>query len=70
MNDTSSFSEPWVGTKEISDHLGIRVDTVRKMIKAGTIPCHRVGKLWKFQISEIDKWVKSGNAGEEQYNGR
>jgi len=26
--------------------------------KYKNIPAHKVGRLWKFKISEIDKWVK------------
>ena len=65
MKETNNiYSEPWVGTKEVAEHLGVTVETIRKLIKLQKIPCHRVGKLWKFQISEINEWVKSGGAGE------
>ena len=57
--------EKWVGIKEISEHLDVTVDCIRKWIKAETIPCHRIGRLWKFRISEIDDWVLSGKAGEK-----
>lgn len=43
--------EPWVSTKEIAVHMGVTVETVRKWIKLEKIPCHRIGKLWKFQVS-------------------
>lgn len=62
MND---INEPWISTKEISEHLGVTTTTIHKWIKAGTIPCSRVGKLWKFKKSEVDEWVKTGKAGEE-----
>lgn len=57
--------ERWLNTKEIAEHLGVTVETVRKWIKAEKIPCHRVGKLWKFKASEVDAWVTSGQAKEE-----
>lgn len=57
-----NVNEPWVSTKEIAGHLGVTMETVRKWIKAQTIPCSRVGKLWKFKKSEVDAWVKSGGA--------
>lgn len=63
MND---INEPWVSTKEIAEHLGVTMETVRKWIKAENIPCSRVGKLWKFKKSEVDAWVKSGGAVEEK----
>lgn len=56
--------EHWLNTKEIAEHLGVTVETIRKWIKAKKIPCHRVGKLWKFKISEVDEWVICGQAKE------
>ena len=66
MAETKFIPEPWIGTREIAEHLGVTVETIRKLIKLGDLPCHRVGKLWKFKASEIDKWVISGHAGEEK----
>ncbi|MOA46737.1 Helix-turn-helix domain protein [compost metagenome] len=62
MSEKNDINEPWVGTKEIAEHLGVTKDTVHKWIKAETIPCSRVGKLWKFKKSEVDNWVKSEKA--------
>lgn len=64
MNE--NINEPWVSTKEIAEHLGVTITTVRKQIIAGTIPCSRVGKLWKFKKSEVDAWIKSGGAEEHR----
>lgn len=64
MPDHKFSPEPWMGTKEIAEHLGVTVVTVRKWIMSGKIPCHRVGKLWKFKASEVDEWVESGDAAE------
>jgi excisionase family DNA binding protein len=60
LNETSN--ERWVSTKEIAQHLGVNKDTIHKWIRNDSIPCHRVGKLWKFRISEIDAWVEKGMA--------
>lgn len=57
--------EVWVSSKEIAVHLGVTIDTIRNWIKKETIPCHKVGKLWKFRVSEVDAWVISGQAREE-----
>lgn len=62
----TNINEPWVSTKEISEHLGVTIETVRKWIKVKAIPCSRMGKLWKFKKSEVDEWVKSGGAAEER----
>jgi excisionase family DNA binding protein len=46
----------------ISHHLGISKETVYRWLDKGKIPGHRIGKLWKFKIQEIDDWVKNGMA--------
>jgi hypothetical protein len=28
------------------------------------LPAKKVGRLWTFKLSEVDKWVDSGKAGE------
>lgn len=58
----NNLGERWVSSKEISHYLGINKDTLHKWIKNEKIPCHRVGRLWKFKVSEIDEWVKNGGA--------
>lgn len=62
MNTDNNKPEVWVSSKEIAAHLGVTIDTIRNWIKKETIPCHKVGKLWKFKISEVDAWVVSGQA--------
>ena len=60
--ELNNINEPWISTKEIAQHLGVTTTTIHKWIKAGNIPCSKVGKLWKFKKSEVDEWVKSGKA--------
>lgn len=61
----NNINEPWISTKDIAQHLGVTTTTIHKWIKTGNIPCSKVGKLWKFKKTEVDEWVKSGEAGEE-----
>jgi len=28
------------------------------------MPAHKVGRNWKFKVSEVDDWIKSGQAAE------
>ena len=59
------MSEAWLSAEEISSHLGVTKDTVYLWIAEKYLPAHRVGRLWKFQASEVDEWVKSGRAGDD-----
>lgn len=52
----------WLSVDEIAQHLGVSNDTVYTWLAKKKIPAHRLGKLWKFKISEVDLWIKSGEA--------
>ncbi|GAA4380634.1 helix-turn-helix domain-containing protein [Agromyces bauzanensis] len=57
------MTEPWLSADAIAIHLGVTKDTVYAWIAEKDMPAHKVGRLWKFQASEIDEWVRSGRAG-------
>ncbi len=54
----------WLSVEQIAQHLGISKDTVYTWVSTREMPAHKVGRLWKFQISEVDTWVKAGGAAE------
>lgn len=56
------MAERWVSVEEIAEHLGVKKDTVYKWVAKKKMPAHKVGRLLKFQIKEIDRWVKEGKA--------
>jgi excisionase family DNA binding protein len=56
--------ERWLSVEEIAAHLGVNPDTIYKWIERKKMPAHKVGRLWKFQASEVDAWVRGGRAGE------
>ncbi len=55
-------SEPWSNLEEIATYLGVNKDTIRNWIKKTDIPAHKIGRQWKFKLSEVDAWVKSGKS--------
>jgi len=58
--------EPWVSVEEIASHLGVAKDSVYRWIETKGLPAHRMGRLWKFRISEVDDWVLAGGRAEEE----
>jgi len=58
-------TEKWSSLEEIAEHLGVSKDTIYRWISTKQMPAHKVGKLWKFKISEIDKWVTKGEASDK-----
>ena len=58
-------AEPWVSVAAVAAHLGVAKDSVYRWIEQKNLPAHRVGRLWKFKVSEIDEWVRDGGAAQE-----
>ena len=52
-------SQRWYSLSEISKHLGVSQDTARRWIRDKNMPAHKVGRLWKFKVLEIDDWVRN-----------
>jgi excisionase family DNA binding protein len=61
----TNVAEPWLSADDIAAHLGVTKDTVYTWIAEKAMPAHKVGRLWKFQASEIDDWVRRGGAAAE-----
>jgi len=57
--------EPWVSVDEVAAHLGVAKDSVYRWIETKGLPARKLGRLWKFKISEVDEWVRQGGAGPE-----
>jgi excisionase family DNA binding protein len=64
MSNVSYEPEKWSSLEEIAEHLGVSKDTIRNWIKKEAIPYRRIGKQFKFKISEVDAWVDSGKSAE------
>jgi excisionase family DNA binding protein len=56
------MSDRWLSVEEIAVYLGVSRDTIYSWVGKTGIPAHKVGRLWKFKLPEIDRWVKSGEA--------
>ena len=56
------MAEPWLSADQIAAHLGVTKDTVYAWIAEKGMPAHKIGRLWKFQVSEVDEWVRRGGA--------
>ncbi|KAB1652042.1 helix-turn-helix domain-containing protein [Pseudoclavibacter chungangensis] len=56
------MSEPWLSADDIAVHLGVTKETVYVWIADKGMPAHKIGRLWKFQVSEVDDWVRRAGA--------
>jgi excisionase family DNA binding protein len=55
-------TEPWVSVAEVAEHLGQTKEWVRK--RAPLIPHVRIGRQYRFRLSEVDSWIEQWRGGE------
>ncbi|MCI5533223.1 MAG: helix-turn-helix domain-containing protein [Firmicutes bacterium] len=60
----TDIEDRYYSMPEIMKYLGISRDTALRWITTKQMPAHKIGKNWKFKLSEIDEWVNSGMAEE------
>ena len=59
----SKIEKQWISIEELAEYLGISAVTIRFWIRSGKdIPAVRIGRQWRFRISDIDEWIKSGKS--------
>jgi len=61
-----SLHEQWVSVEQIAQHLNVKAFTIYKWLERKDMPAHKVGRLWRFKITEVDEWVKRGDAAEKR----
>lgn len=64
------MSERWLSVEEMAEYLGISKDTVYAWINKKSMPAHRIGRFWKFKAEEVDEWVRTGGAAENDGRGK
>ena len=55
-------TEAWVSVDAVAKHLSVAKDSIYRWIEHKRLPAHRVGRLWKFKLSQIDEWVRAGGS--------
>jgi len=49
--------EGWVGIEEVAAHLKVAKESIYRWVDSKGFPAHRVGRLLRFKLSEVDEWV-------------
>jgi len=64
--DNTDNLEKWRSMSTVVDYLSVSRETVLQWIEKKGMPAHKVGRQWKFKISEIDEWIRSGAASDKE----
>ncbi len=55
-------AEPWVSVEDVATHLGVARESIYRWIESRRLPAHKIGRLWKFKLSQVDAWVHASGA--------
>lgn len=56
--------EGWVGVEDVAAHLRVAKESIYRWIDSKGFPAHRVGRLLRFKLSEVDEWVQAGGGND------
>ena len=49
--------------------MSVKIPCMHGSIKKN-MPAHRIGRFWKFKAEEVDEWVRTGGASDNDSRGR
>lgn len=59
----SQQDEPFITTRQAAEHLGKPISWMYHEAAWRGLPRYKVGNQWRHKRSELDAWVRSGQAG-------
>jgi len=54
-----------VTLQQVAEHLQVSEDTIHRWMQLKAMPAHRAGRYWRFKLSQVDAWIESGDAAEQ-----
>ena len=58
--------EGWVGIADVAAHLSVGKDSIYRWVDSKDFPAHKVGRLLRFRLSEVDEWVRAGGGNRQR----
>ena len=55
--------ETYLTIEELADYLKLAEQTIRRWVLNREIPYHKIKKVIRFRVSEIEKWIDKGVYG-------
>ena len=56
-------TERWVSVEQVAQPMGVAKDTLDRWREQRGLSAHRVGRLWKFKLTEVDDRVRAAVVG-------
>lgn len=65
LRQSSGPKSGMLNIKEAAEYLKFEIPTLRKLIREKAIPFYRPGKLFFFDINELDAWLRANPNGQD-----
>jgi len=56
-NEPRPVDGKFVNAETVADYFGVSSDLIYLMAREGRIPCHRIGRLVRFRIAEVEALI-------------
>ncbi len=63
MTSESDNSQTLMGPAEVAKYLGMTERTILLWAQQQKLPAFKVGSVWRFRRSEVDRWLESSRSG-------
>ena len=63
MASESNNPATLMGPAEVAKYLGVTERTIYQWAQQKKIPAFKVGSVWRFRRSEVDRWLESSRSG-------
>src|SRR5579864_870592 len=50
---------------ELAQHLNVHRITIYRLLKNGSLPGFKIGRVWRFDLDEISAWMASGKSARD-----
>jgi len=67
MNISKTVNKRLINAQELSDMLGISVNTAYSWVSQRRIPFVKCGRLTRFDVQVIDEWIKENSVEEKEF---
>jgi excisionase family DNA binding protein len=61
--------EIYLTTEELADYLKLAEQTIRRWVLNREIPYHKIKKVIRFRVSEIETWINDGSYSSPKEHG-
>jgi len=52
------MTDKWLTIEQIAEYLQVSTEKLYKLCQKGKMPASKVGGQWRFDLREVDSWVR------------